>query len=379
MRTGFRRNVNTFQRNNAHKSVDLYQAAFSQKYGVRTDLALEAHEVIVENEGPPELPGVIVKTEETEYALISRVTVENDIGARMIGKAPGNYSTIEAPVLRQHNREIQKEIAGLLAKEVKWFLEQSQIGPEDTVLVVGLGNWNATPDALGPNAVEELMVTRHLLELSPPELRQGLRPVAAIAPGVLGLTGIETGEIIMGTASQIGAKVVVCIDALASRSVDRLCSTLQISDSGINPGAGVGNKRMAINRESMGIPVIAIGVPTVVHAATIVSDAMNMLNARNSGVAHRSQDVPTRTNFELSPEAIINGGVSKADPSLSVMSEQRRIQMINEVLQPFMGSMIVTPKEIDQLIDDVTHVVAGALNTTFHEGVDYSEVYQYLS
>ena len=130
-----------------------------------------------------------MKNEETEHALISRVTVENELGAKMIGKRPGNYSTIEAKVLREHNREIHEDIGALLAKEIEWFLDQSGLNEDDPVLIVGLGNWNATPDALGPQVVENLMVTRHLLELSPPELRKGLRPVAAIAPGVLGLTG----------------------------------------------------------------------------------------------------------------------------------------------------------------------------------------------
>ena len=358
--------------------VDPYQDEFRKKYGVWTDLASEAHQVIVDREGPPELPGVIVKNEETEYALISRVTVENEIGAKMIGKAPGHYCTIEAPVLRQHNREIQQEIGALLAKEIKWFLAEANLADEDTVLVVGLGNWNATPDALGPKVIDNLMVTRHLIELSPPELRHGLRPVAALAPGVLGLTGIETGEIIRGTVQEVGAKAVICVDALASRSVERLCSTIQISDTGINPGSGVGNKRMAINQETLGIPVIAIGVPTVVHAATIVSDALGYLEGRDPGQAQRAKDIPQRTQFNLDPETIISGQPEKfsAQPP---MTEQQKMQMIAKVLQPYMGSMIVTPKEIDELIDDVTQVIAGGLNAAFHEGVDYSEIFQYLS
>ena len=232
------------------------ERTFFEKYNVRTDLALESHEVIVEREGPPELPGVKIETEKAEHATISRVTIENELGAQMMGKAPGHYSTIEAPILREHNREVQEEIAQLLAEELEWFMEQSGLGAEDGILVVGLGNWNATPDALGPRVVENLMITRHLLEMSPPELRHGLRPIAAISPGVLGLTGIETGEIIMGVSERIGAKAVVCIDALASRSVGRLCSTIQISDTGIHPGAGVGNRRLPINKDTLGVPLL---------------------------------------------------------------------------------------------------------------------------
>ncbi|NLY10636.1 MAG: GPR endopeptidase [Firmicutes bacterium] len=349
---------------------------FENRYGVRTDLAIEAHEVIVRKEGPPELPGVIVKNEETEHALISRVTVENELGAKMIGKRPGNYSTIEAKVLREHNREIHEDIGALLAKEIEWFLDQSGLNEDDPVLIVGLGNWNATPDALGPQVVGNLMVTRHLLELSPPELRKGLRPVAAIAPGVLGLTGIETGEIVTGVVERIGAKAVICIDALASRSVDRLCSTIQISDTGINPGAGVGNKRIPINEETLGIPVIAIGVPTVVHASTIVSDALDLLSGSNPHDNPRNQDVPQRTSINPDPSMIMGGAQGTQQPQFNSIQKQ---QMINQVLEPFFGTMIVTPKDIDQLIEDVTQVIAGGLNAAFHEGVDYTEIFQYLS
>src|SRR5690625_3069589 len=198
-----------------NKEIDL----LFDKYNIRTDLALESHQAVIEHEGPPELPGVKVHTEEEPGIATTRITVENDLGAQMMGKAPGNYSTIESSGLREHNRDVHERIAQLVAEEITWFFEESQIGAEDPILVVGLGNWNATPDALGPRVLENLMVTRHLLEMSPPELRKGLRPVAAISPGVLGLTGIETGEIIMGVVERIGAKAVICIDALASRSV----------------------------------------------------------------------------------------------------------------------------------------------------------------
>lgn len=342
------------------------------KYNIRTDLALESHQAVIEQEGPPELPGVRVHTEQEPGITITRMVVENDLGARMMGKAPGNYSTIQSSGLREHNRDLHERIAQLLAEEIQWFFQESNLGDEDTALVVGLGNWNATPDSLGPKVLENLMVTRHLLELSPPELRQGLRPVAALAPGVLGLTGIETGEIIMGVVSRIGAKAVICIDALASRSVDRLCSTIQISDTGINPGAGVGNRRLAINRETLGIPVIALGVPTVVHAVTIISDALNLLEGNRDSERLTSG----RTEFQIDPRAIMDGekpAAPKANPSVD------RRQLMSQVLDPYFGSMIVTPKEIDLLIDEVADVVTGALNIAFHEGVSYDEVFKYLS
>lgn len=343
---------------------------FFDKHNVRTDLALESHQVVIEQEGPPELPGVKVHTEKEEGIVITRISVESDLGAQMMGKAQGNYCTIEAPGLREHNRDLQERIAQLLAKELEWFFAHAKLGPEDGILVVGLGNWNATPDALGPRVVENLLVTRHLLELSPPELREGLRPIAAISPGVLGLTGIETGEIIMGVMERIGAKAVLCIDALASRSVDRLCSTIQISDTGIHPGAGVGNRRLAINEESLGVPVIAMGIPTVVHAVTIISDAMDLLETGE--VSSDANEYPKRVEFSVDPN-LVRG------EQAPVRKPENKRQLINEVLDPYLGSMIVTPKEIDQLIDEVSHVLAGALNTAFHEGVSYDEVFKYLS
>jgi len=348
-----------------------------EKYNIRTDLALESHQVVIEQEGPPELPGVKVHTEKEEGITLTRITVENDIGAQLMGKAPGNYSTLEAPGLRVHNRDLQERLAELLAQEIEWFLQQAELGDEDAVLVVGLGNWNATPDALGPKSVENLMVTRHLLEMSPPELRHGLRPISAISPGVLGLTGIETGEIIMGVVDRIGAKAVICIDALASRSVDRLCSTIQVSDTGINPGAGVGNRRLAINKETLGIPVIAIGVPTVVHAVTIISDAMDLIE-RGSFQNTEGTGRPQRVQFSVDPEAIRgNPRQSQTQSGNTPMFDKRRI--MSQVLEPYFGTMIVTPKEIDLLIDEVADVIAGALNTSFHEGVSYDEVFKYLS
>lgn len=350
--------------------------SFFEKYSVRTDLALESHEVIVEKEGPPELPGVKVDSKEEDGVLITRITVENELGAQLMGKAQGNYSTIESKALREHNRDLQENLAEHLAKELEWFFNEAELDQEDGVLVVGLGNWNATPDALGPRVVENLMVTRHLIEMSPPELRHGLRPISAIAPGVLGITGIETGEIILGVVDRIGAKAVICVDALASRSVERLCTTIQISDTGIHPGAGVGNRRLAINKETLGIPVIAIGVPTVVHAVTIVSDALDLIEQGSISQVEGEQP-PQRVQFEVDPTLLF--GNKQPTPNNNLQSVVDKKRLINQVLDPYMGSMIVTPKEIDILIEEVTDVVAGALNISFHEGVDYNEVFKYLS
>lgn len=182
----------------------------------------------------------------------------------------------------------------------------------------------------------------------------------------------------MGVTDRIGAKAVICIDALASRSVERLCSTIQISDTGIHPGAGVGNRRLAINQETLGIPVIAIGVPTVVHATTIVADAMDLL-AGQRPASHVQESPPQRTTFRVDPRSFMGPQAEPQPAGQPQMSGEEKHRLFQEVLAPYMGSMIVTPKEIDVLIEEVTDVVAGALNIVFHEGVDYDEVFQYLT
>lgn len=368
---------------------------FDAKFGVRTDLAIEAHEVIVEREGPPELPGVTVDTRKEGDILISRVVIESDVGARLMGKMKGTYSTIESSALRDRDQQAQENVTELLAKEIEWFLERMGIAPDDNILVVGLGNWNATPDALGPRVVGHLMVTRHLYEMSPPEVRGGLRPVCAISPGVLGITGIETGEIVKGLVDKVGPKLVICVDALASRSTQRVCSTIQLADTGINPGSGVGNKRVGITKDSLGVSVLAVGVPTVIYASTIISDGMDLLmSPPENGEVRESiaEELPKRTVLRPSIDAmragLQNGGANgngaeqnrrgtRLPETLPIDPAQKRM-VIHQVLAPYMGNMIVTPKEIDVLIEDIAQVVANGLNAALHKSLDLNNVLQYL-
>jgi len=346
---------------------DLYE-----QDSVLTDLAVEAREMLT-TDRPPEIPGVDMDIEKGENAEITRIVISSDEGSRLMGKVKGSYSTIQAPALRERDQKAQKEVGQALAKELKRYVDQ--LGAEDTVLVVGLGNWNATPDALGPRVVHELLVTRHLYNFSPPELRGGLRPVAAIAPGVLGLTGIETGEIVKGLVGTVKPGMVICVDALAARNSRRLCTTIQISDVGIHPGSGVGNKRFAITSDTLGLPVIAVGVPTVIHAATLINDGMQLLTQVQAGQEPRIRDneLPESTRFDVDARYLLRPeGDSKEEP------EQRRM-VVRDVLDPFFGTMIVTPKEIDVLIEDVAQVVAGGLNTALNEHVDLTEITEYLS
>lgn len=316
-------------------ALDAIHTEWARRYRTRTDLALEAREVVIQHQGPPEIPGVAVETQETPVGTISRVAITTEAGARAMGKLPGHYTTIEAPALRQRDQQALEAVAALIAQELQAFVALWQVPLDGEVLVVGLGNWNATPDAVGPRTIHHLVVTRHFYYMAPPAARTGCRPVAGISPGVLGITGLETAEIVQGIVRQIQPALVVCIDALAARSTQRLGATVQIADAGIQPGSGVGNKRFGITRQTLGVPVLAIGVPTVVHALTVVADGLERMAAQGAGAP---------------------------PPGLE------------EVLGPYMGDLIMTPKEIDVLVEDVAEVLAEGLNQGLHPDLDLNRL-----
>lgn len=317
---------------------------------VRTDLALETHEYLSGPEGE-RIPGVDTEEFEEDGVIVSRVTIRSDEGAERMGKAPGHYVTIQAPGLRKRNRALQERVGSTFGRELANML---RLGPEETVFIVGLGNWNATPDALGPRVVNAVLVTRHLLDFVPQDLRGRLRAVSALAPGVLGLTGIETGDIIRGIVDRLRPDVVIAVDALAARKLDRILTTVQVADSGINPGSGVGNKRVALNHETLGCRTVAVGVPTVVHAMTIANDTVEILVEQLKGKAQF---------YEM----------------LDELGQNDKEAVIQEVLTPAYGDLMVTPKEIDIYIQDISKVVAGGLNAALHEGVALDEIMRYLS
>ncbi|MFW6023018.1 MAG: GPR endopeptidase [Halanaerobiaceae bacterium] len=320
------------------------------------DLAVDAHDLAVERTGG-EVKGVSVVEETTKSTKITRIDVMNEDGARTIGKPIGRYITIESEGLKGQNRLVHDEISEVFASELGTMINFDQIRPhpnlEPTVFVVGLGNWNATADALGPQVLNHLMVTRHLYQEAPPELRKGLRPVCALSPGVLGLTGVQTAEIIKGVVEMVKPNLIIAIDSLAARHTGRLANTIQLSNTGIAPGSGIGKARMAINQETMNIPVIAIGIPTVVHAMTIVNDAM---------------------------EEMLKGDVfSKVERErFRHVDEQEKKRMIGNILGPFMGSLVVSPKGVDELILDVGRILAGGINVALHPDITPENLSLYL-
>ncbi|MDF0728552.1 GPR endopeptidase [Cytobacillus sp. S13-E01] len=359
------------------------------KYSVRTDLAVEAREMAVEERNrvaenkketaSTDIEGVIIKEREEDGIKISSVEITEE-GANSIGKKKGNYLTLEVLGIRQQDSELQKKVQQVFAKEFSQFMKNLNISKDASCLVVGLGNWNVTPDALGPIAVENLLVTRHLFSLQPENVQEGFRSVSAISPGVMGITGIETSDIIQGVIEKSKPDFVIAIDALASRSIERVNSTIQISDTGIHPGSGVGNKRKELSQDSLGIPVIAIGIPTVVDAVSITSDTIDFI-LKHFGKEMREGGRPSRA---LAPAGLTFGekrtltdddmpGENDRNTFMGIignLEDNEKRKLIHEVLAPLGHNLMVTPKEVDVFIEDMANVIAGGLNAALHNEVD---------
>lgn len=282
-----------------------------EHFPIRTDLALESKERLEAEKN--EMRGVIFEEhfDEKRNVTITKVTIETENGAKAIGKPVGTYLTLEAPDMAVPDEGSHREVSEVLAEQLRALVKENM----ESVLVVGLGNREVTPDALGPEVIGNLYITRHILreygEYAFPDKK--VAAISGIVPGVMAQTGMETLEIIKGIISETSPQLVIAIDALAARSVKRLGRTIQIADTGINPGSGVGNHRKGLNEETLGVPVVAIGVPLVVDAATIVYDVC------------------------LDADKIPNGIVG----------------------------MFVTPKNIDEMVKSLSYTISEALNMTF--------------
>ncbi len=311
---------------------------------VYTDMAIEARD-IVRGDAKEEVPGVRVKESKDRGVVVTEVEIYEESAEKLMGKPQGHYITLDVPTFKDRDPDLKRNLMVNLTNQLK------SLVPEDThksVLVVGLGNWNATPDALGPRVVERLLVTRHLGQVVPDDIRDRMRPVAAVAPGVLGTTGIETLDIIRGIVSQAKPDLVVAIDALAARNLDRLLGSVQIADTGIHPGSGVGNRRQGLTEDSLGVPVIAIGVCTVVQSISIAQEAIHQIAG------------------QLADDVAFYDILKQMTPT-----EQRGL--IDEVLGSRFSELMVTPKEIDMLIDDMADVLGESLNRALQPKLDASE------
>ena len=306
-------------------------------FNFRTDLASERKDIYQKANNLEQIEGIeVTKDEINEKLKVERVKITNENGEKAIGKPMGNYITIDIKKLKIAQEEDIEKSAETLSEELKKVIDQ-HIDKRGEVLVVGLGNLYVTPDSLGPKVINEIDVTRHIINYLPQYIEEGTRMVSAISPGVLGTTGIETVEILKGIVDNIHPKLVIVIDALASRSIERISSTVQLSDTGIVPGAGVGNTRSEISVTTLGVPVVAIGIPTVVETAVLVNDCLDMF------IEKLQED-------------------AKSNDYLNKLKEEDNYEEIKEVLLPKDYNLIVTPKEIDDLIENMKDIVARGIN-----------------
>ena len=308
---------------------------------IRTDLALEAREMIDEKRSGrmkqknvlPE--GMTVNNRETEYIVITDIDITSEEAERTIGKKQGKYITIELKNPELNTIEVQESVSKVLAEEInKFIMTLNREEPE--IMIAGLGNWHITADSLGPKVIDKIVVTRHVKNMKDVEIDGRLGSVCAVSPGVMGITGIETSEIIRGMLSTVQPDILFVIDALASRKASRVNTTIQISDTGIIPGSGVGNHRMELSKEVLGIPVIAIGVPTVVDAVTLVRDILEKAGVKES-------------------EHILKEAEAK-------VTEE----------------MVVTPNNIDIAIERMAAVISNGMNLATHKGFEINEINEYL-
>jgi spore protease len=308
-----------------------------QLYNFRTDLASERREIYQKANKLDQVEGIETTEEQiNENIRVERVKIIDSNGEQAIGKPIGNYITIDVKKLKIATEDEIQKASEIVTNELKKLIDK-HIQKQEEILVVGLGNVYVTPDSLGPKVINEIDVTRHLINYLPQYVEEGTRPVSAVAPGVLGTTGIETMEILKGIVDNTKPKLIMVIDALASRSIERISSTIQISDTGIVPGAGVGNTRKEISQATLGIPVIAIGIPTVVDLGTIIDEGLDIFIGK------------------LQEKAESNEYLNK-------LKEQDNYEEIKEALAPNDYNMIVTPKEIDDLIENMKDVIARGIN-----------------
>lgn len=314
-----------------------------EKYSVRTDLALEQKERFEADH--VEIPGVVLEEnyDEEKEIKVTTVRIETENGARTMGKPVGTYITLEAPELTVPDEGYHREVSLEISRYLKQLLKIQKKDP--SILVAGLGNRQVTPDALGPYVADHLQITRHIVkEYGKYAMgKEQVHLLSAIVPGVMGQTGMETVEIIRGVAKETKPDLVIAIDALAARNSRRLNRTIQISDTGISPGSGIGNQRNAITKETVGVPVIAIGVPTVVDAATIVNDAMENLIAE------------MEKSETLKGVGVVLQGYNAAE----------KYELVKELISPHLNGMFVTPKDVDETVQRISFTISEALNMLF--------------
>lgn len=330
-----------------------YEAADAEEFGeakpqfeIRTDLAVEEKESFPGDGG--EIAGVSLREwshEETQIKL-TEVKILDEKGAKAMGKAVGTYITLEAGQLSQKDEDYHREVSAELAEQILGLVKNLKLKEQNPeILVVGLGNPSVTPDALGPKVLNNLQVTRHLnMQYGDNFCKDHNYPVlSGLIPGVMAQTGMETAEILSGIIEETKPDILIVIDALAARSVRRLGTTIQLTDTGIHPGSGVGNHRHSLTFQSLGIPVLAIGVPTVVGAAAIVHDTVSSM------IGVLSQNAATKGMGEY----------------IEQISGEEQYDLIRELLEPEFGSLYVTPPDIDETVTRLSFTISEGIHQAF--------------
>ena len=298
---------------------------------IRTDLAVES---VCDHHGG----GILEEHEEIDGLSVTRIKITTDEAAAAVGKGKGSYITLEGNSIAKKEPEMLETVAKLLSVELRKILPEGI----DSILVVGLGNRQITPDALGPDVIEKIMVTNHIIKFLNTENQKDFSRVSGISPGVMGITGMETVDIIKGIVAISKPSLVIAVDALCAQNANRMFKTIQITDTGINPGSGVGNRRDGINKDSLGVPVIAMGIPTVVDARSIVADALTDFFKRNDQV-------------------------------------QNGTNIINDIIENSGTGLIVSPKDIDNLIERGAKMIANGINLALHNNIDFAFIENFVS
>lgn len=335
-----------------------------KKYQVRTDLIVDVFDEVNDDEG------IRINKKERNGIAVLEVSIEKD--ENKLNKKKGRYITISYDdVTDKTNRKHLEEV---LVEEIKYMLKVLNINDNDKCLVVGLGNHSSTPDALGPKTVEDILVTRYLYEIEEVEVDPNYRNVSSFIPGVTGNTGIESSDVVLGIVERTHPDFIIVIDALASSSMDRVNKTIQMTDSGIHPGSGVYNNRKELSYETLGVPVISIGVPTVIEAFVLVSDTIKYLFKHfsyNKENFNKNKLIPvTHRNYLEHEDRLTDEEKGKLLGEIGNLKEDEVRELIFEVLTPIGYNMMVTPKEVDFVIDKTSKVLAYSINKALHKNFD---------
>lgn len=340
-----------------------------KKYDIRTDIIVETYNKNNENKG------IIHNENIIGDVLVEETTITNE-GKNICNKKEGLYKTITFNDIT--DKDNFKNVEKVLIDVIKSFLKEKNISNDSTCLIIGLGNEKSTPDALGPQVVDKVLVTKYLFNLG--EVQKGYRNVSSFKPSVTGITGIETKELIKGVVDVVKPGFLIVIDALAASSISRVNKTIQITDAGISPGSGIGNNREEISYESLGIPVIAIGIPTVVDAATIVTDTFKyMLKQFSYKIENQDNNklkfVPeSNQNYLEHEQELTNEEKEKVLGMIGTLTEEEFKSLINEVLNPINYNLMVTVKEVDFILEKLALLLSNGINKSLHEAYNTTNI-----